>query len=326
MLSILLFGCKKEPKPEEPIHTKSGSVIILCEGLFGNANSRIDLYNKNNKELVENVFFKANNRALGDVAQSIIEYNNELFVVVNNSGKIERLNKDNFKSISILQGLQSPRYILPTNNVLYVSDLYADKIHVVSYPAFQVIQSISIDGWVEEMIELNNYVYASNYENPYIYVIDKNTHSKVDSIYTVESPYSIALDKNNKIWALTGNSGNTNALVKVSTQTKAIESSFSVSSNGALKLRADVKKENLYYLAGSKVYKMAINAAQADVFADVTGANWYGLEIDPETNNIWICNAKSFVEQGSVHIYSEEGTALETIATGIIPNDIVFLP
>lgn len=324
---VVLFAisCKKdEAKPETP-ETKSGGAVIICEGLFGNANSRIDYYNNETETLETNVFFKANNRLLGDVAQSAIEFNNELYVVVNNSGKIERINKTNFKSISIVQNLLSPRIILPLSNKLYVSDLYANKIHIISYPSLNYTGSIPLNGWVEEMLELENYVYSSNNDRPYIYIINKSSDLLVDSIYTSEATGSIVLDANNKIWALTGITGGSVSLLKVNPFSKTVEATYSTSANGAMKLRCNKAKDKLYFLSGSKVYQMGINEASPSIFLDQPNANWYGLKEDPITGNIWICNAKSYVENGEIQVYTPSGQLLKTIETGIIPNDIVFL-
>lgn len=324
---VVLFAisCKKdEAKPETP-ETKSGGAVIICEGLFGNANSRIDYYNNETETLETNVFFKANNRVLGDVGQFAIEFNNEIFVVVNNSGKIERINKTNFKSISIIQNLQSPRIILPLSNKLYISDLYANKIHIIAYPSLTYSNSIALNGWVEEMVEIDNFVYSSNNNKPYIYVINKSTDIIVDSIATNEAPGSIALDKNNKIWALTGTTGGSVSLLKVNPQSKTVEANYAANVNGAMKLRINKAKDHLYFLSGSKVFHMGINDASPSVFVEQNNANWYGLKEEPSTGNIWICNAKSFVENGEIQVFTPNAQLLKTIETGINPNDIVFL-
>lgn len=322
---LAITSCKDdETKPDLP-ETKPGGAVIICEGLFGNANSRIDYYNNETQTLESNVFFKANNRVLGDVGQFAIEFNNEIYVVVNNSGKIERINKSDFKSISIIQNLQSPRIILPLSNKLYVSDLYANKIHVIAYPSLTYSNSIALNGWVEEMVEMDDYVYSSNNNKPYIYVIEKSSDSVIDSISTLEAPGSIAIDKNNKIWALTGTTGGSVSLLKVNPQTKTVEATYAANVNGAMKLRINKAKDHLYFLSGSKVFHMGINDAIPSVFIEQNNANWYGLKEEPSTGNIWICNAKSFVENGEIQVYTPNAQLLKTIETGINPNDIVFL-
>lgn len=78
------------------------------------------------------VFKQANNKVLGDVLQSMSIINDKLYLVVNNSGKVEVLDKRNFISISTIAGLRSPRYIeAVSSNKAYISDLYDKAITVI---------------------------------------------------------------------------------------------------------------------------------------------------------------------------------------------------
>jgi len=64
--------------------------LILNEGAFGQGNASISTFNPAARELQNNVFASRNApRVLGDVLQSAIQHENRLYLVVNNSKKIE---------------------------------------------------------------------------------------------------------------------------------------------------------------------------------------------------------------------------------------------
>ena len=72
---------------DENITVKYDDVLIGCEGNFGWGNASISLYNPTDNSITNTIFQNINGYAIGDVLQSITEYNGKLFVVVNNSGK-----------------------------------------------------------------------------------------------------------------------------------------------------------------------------------------------------------------------------------------------
>ena len=63
------------------------------------------------------MFFQTNGTPLGDVVQSITQFNNNAYVVVNNSNKIEVIDITNFSSIATITGFTSPRYFLPWTTI-----------------------------------------------------------------------------------------------------------------------------------------------------------------------------------------------------------------
>lgn len=329
LLILILWSCKEKTEPDKAVETGSGDAIIICEGMYGLANSRIDYYSKEHDSISENIFYKSNNRPLGDILQSITVLGDYLYLLVNNSQKIERVRISDFKSEQILNGLQSPRYLLPLGNKAYVSDLYAQKIHIISIPQMQISGHIPLAGWVEEMDSLGNFVYACNYDKPYLYVINSNSDQIVDSIALASNPGSLVKDKNEKLWVLCG--GNisqspTSILYQIDPIQNQVLQSIPLSNPGAFKLRINKERDRIYFLSGSDILSMSIQSTQPNSFISEPGRNWYGLRVEPSTGNIWACDAKSYAENGEIRVYSSQGNLVRQFSSGIIPSDIVFLP
>ena len=136
---LFLISCNDDDE-QEPIDVQAAEILVLNEGNFGFGNASISLYNRESGA-VRNKLFQANNlgRPIGDVLQSTIRLGDKLFLVVNNSSKIEVVDVATFRSIGNIAPLNSPRYILPIDSsTAYVSDLYEDKIYVIDYTLKQV--------------------------------------------------------------------------------------------------------------------------------------------------------------------------------------------
>ena len=162
-LLLALAACKKdEPQPEPDLPEEKGhSVFVLNEGNYQWGNASLSLIDLNNNSIQNDVFSAANNRPLGDVLQSATFINNEIWLVVNNSQRIERIDPKTAKSKGTINALQSPRYIVNTGSgKAYVSDLYSGGIHSIDTATYSIGNSIQTQGWTEEMVLLNGFVYG----------------------------------------------------------------------------------------------------------------------------------------------------------------------
>ena len=115
-LVFSIFSCRTDDEQDQSVLVTDAKVLILNEGNYNFGNSSLSLYHQNENR-VDNKVFQSNNsgRPIGDVVQSAVQIGNELFVVVNNSSKIEILVASNLTSITAIQQLNSPRYIAVAN-------------------------------------------------------------------------------------------------------------------------------------------------------------------------------------------------------------------
>src|SRR2546421_1774917 len=99
-MNFIITGCKKDEKPlpaTASLNLTNG-VFITNEGSFGNGDGSVSFFRPASHEIINDVFMTVNHRPLGDVVQSMILFNNKGYIVVNNSQKIEVVNKNNFSS------------------------------------------------------------------------------------------------------------------------------------------------------------------------------------------------------------------------------------
>lgn len=334
-----LFSCKKDelgPQcvncSKENIQTQASDVLILNEGNFGWGNGSISHYQPTSKAVSNNVYQQANNNTpLGDVIQSAYQINNKIYIIANNSSKIEVISSSNFTSISTITGFNSPRYFLPiSGSIAYVSDLYSNSIQIVDLNSETISGSITTNGWTEKMIMHNDTVYACDMTNDNLLIINPNNHTLIDSVKLGIEPNSIVKDVNNNLWIMcSGGFQEDNAkLFKFNPQTRSIENTlvFGNINQSPGNLCINNNLNELYFL-NNHVYKMDVNSTSLPLTPIINNSSntFYGLGIEPYSNDIYVADAIDYVQSGIVFRHSSNGNLIDQFNVGIIPSNFLFI-
>lgn len=305
---------------------------MVNEGNFQFGNASLTVYDFNKDIIYPDVFEKTNGRKLGDVFQSITVANGKAYLVVNNSQKIEVVNPENYQSIATITGFTSPRYMLAVNaDKAYVSEYYANCIRVVNLNTHTIMDSIKMNGWMDEMVLLNGKVYVTNAKKNYILAIDAARDSITDTIPVVYGSVSIQVDANNKLWVLSAGDLATQgihpALQRINPLTNSVEQTFSLnfSETDVSRLRINRSKTRLYWLS-KNVYKLNITdqSVSATPFIRSVNQNFYGLGVNPQTDELYVSDAKDFVQQSVINRYRSNGTFVGDFKAGLITGGFYF--
>lgn len=335
LLLFVLSSCVKD-KPQDVIQpqvqlTTAKKVYVINEGNFGSGNSSVSLFDSGNDAVIENFYQSQNTSSsiIGDVAQSLSKINDKFYLVVNNSGKIIVCDNQ-FKKINQITNLSSPRYVLPiTNQKAYVSDYNANAINVIDLNTNTKTSSIPCSGWTEKMVLIYNKALVTNMKRDYCYVINTITDSKTDSISVGINNGSIEIDKNDKIWVLSGGD-NTNSILgklsRINPITNQIEQSFQFSNNDSPNsLCLNKTKDTLYFLNGG-IYKMPItsNALPVTEFISNGTKNFYGLGVNPNDYTIYAADALDYIQKSTIYIFGANGAQKKYFNAGINANGFYF--
>lgn len=338
---ILLNSCVKD-KPQEPVTTSANlnstnKVFVINEGNFGNVpgNSSISLYDATSNVVVED-FYKQQNATsiLGDVCQSMTKYNNNYYIVVNNSHKIEVVSAYDFKKTTTITGFNSPRYLLPiTYNKAYVSDLFAHSIQIVDLNSNTITGSIPTYSNTEEMVLVYNKVFVTSPNSNYCYVINSVTDLVIDSITIGKGVSSILVDKNSKVWVLSSGSSTASQvgkLVRINPVTLQLELSLSfTSTDSPIQLCTNKTRDTLYYL-NSGVCQFPITNAVLPIVPLIDDVNqsttkaYYGLGINPIDYSIYVSDAIDYVQKSTIEVYAVNGSFKTSFKAGFISNGFMF--
>src|SRR6056297_3295490 len=165
ILPLSFISCE-EDENDDQINIEG--IYVVNEGNFGSNNGSITLINPDEKETIQNYFSKNNNWSLGDVVQDLSFYEDKGFIVVNNSQKVEVVDKETFESLGVIEGLSYPRQFLGINdNKGYLTNGSSatgenGNVLVIDVSEYLVIDTIEAGKGPESMVKYENNVYVTN--------------------------------------------------------------------------------------------------------------------------------------------------------------------
>lgn len=335
--ALLFSSCKKEePKPD--VGEFENAVFIVNEGNFTAGNASLTYFNHQNGDMEQQVFYRKNNAPLGDVANSISFDENSIYIVVNNSHLVYKINSKTGLYEAKTTPLTSPRHFLKIDeNRALISDLFEKSLAVVNTETMEIISHIPIGRTSENMLKVGNEVFVANWssynqeqKNNMLMVIDAETLQLTDSIQVPLEPNSMVIDKDDNIWVL-GSGGFLNeespALWKIDSELKIVTERFIFENinSSPTKLCINPERDKLYFL-NKDVFQMDItsNSLNATPFVAATETNnYYSLGVGPDAD-VYITDANDYTRNGIVYRYSSEGVLKQSFEAGIIPGAIGF--
>ena len=334
VLGVLLWSCDNNNEPDVPdninpaLFQVNQGVFILNEGGFGYGNASVDYLNLNSGQYFSNIFQAANNRPLGDVLQSMYIRDDRAYLMVNNSSRIDVVGLDSFQLIGSIQGLSSPRYMLQTDDqTAFVSDFKADGVHVINPQTFAKTGFIPITGWTEEMVRIDDVIYVCNRFSDYVYMIDIEQQTLVDSIKVAYGSGAVVKDNNDHLWVYCAGNQKGGIYHIDPVQKTLLDSIVFNTSEGLFpSLQAPEDGATVYYGLGNAIYSFDVSEPIASNTEVVTlsGRTLYGFNLRAVGGNIFVLDAKDYQQKGDLLIYSGEEELLNVYETGVIPNHVVF--
>lgn len=340
MFALLTAGCMEwEYGLEEDFDISSSErgLFICNEGNFQYGNATLSYYDPQTKSVENEVFYRANAMKLGDVAQSMIIHNGIGWVVVNNSHVVFAIDSTTFKEVGRITGLTSPRYIhFVSDNKAYITQIWDNRIFIINPKRYEVTGYIEVpdmtseQGSTEQMVQLGKYLYVNcwSYQNRLL-KIDTETDSIVSELEVGIQPTSLALDCNGKLWTVTdgGYEGSpygyeAPSLYRIDPESFTIEKQFSFRKGDApSEVQINGRGDTLYWI-NDDIWSMSVDADRVPVrpFLDSRGTIYYGLTVDPKSDEVYIADAVDYTQQGKIYRYSVSGELLDEFYVGIIPG------
>jgi len=330
---LLIVSCSKPVDYGNLNYSFGGSVFILNEGNFRAGNGSLSLYSYDSSKIYNDLFHSVNGRSLGDVPNSMAITGDKAYIVVNNSGKIEVINKSTLESVATIKGLNSPRNIAIINdNKAYVTSLYSDSVAIINLTGNFISGYINLRRTSEAIAISGNKAFVSNWAGgDEVMVINTLLDNVIDSIKVGVEPESMVKDKYGAIWVLC-NGGwarqNYAELDGINSVTDVVQQKmiFSTKEESPTSLTIDGTGQILYFLDNG-VRQMDVASATLPGSAFISpkaGEYFYKLGINPINNDIFVTDAADFTKEGSVSIFSDKGASIANLKAGIIPGFICF--
>ena len=132
-------------------------VFVACEGNFNASNGSIWEINSNGS-------YSYSGNPIGDTVQSVLVYNDFLFVIINGSSKINKYKilVDGLEFIDQIDTNGSgPREMVVYGDYIYFTNWYSGDIKKMHIETFEIESSIDVVGLPEDILVHNNIIYSS---------------------------------------------------------------------------------------------------------------------------------------------------------------------
>lgn len=340
-----------------PVLSDVQGFYLLNEGNMGSNKCTLDYYNLLTATYFRNIYASANPhvpKELGDVGNDLKIYGSRLYAVINCSNKVEVMHANDATRIGQVE-IPNCRRIAFHEGYAYVTS-YAGPVEIrpdysqlgfvakVDTATLQVVDRCIV-GYQPDGIALSGdklYVANSggyrvpNYENT-VSVINLASFKVTETIPIAINLNDIMADSHGQLWISSrGDYYDVDAaLYCYDTRKKRITASF------PLAVSAMWLDEGVLYTVGTtwietthssgkcygKIDTNSLQMAPTGFITDGTEANIrvpYGVAVNPITKEIYVTDARTYLNPGYLHCYSPEGTHQWQVRTGDIPAHFAF--
>lgn len=207
-----LSACVPPPKfPENSTCNAQAyrGMILLNEGLFGPSNASLDVFHENSFERTSDIFSCVNQKPLGSLGNDMIRVEDTLYVSMNGSGIVYKIQLPTFTLIkelrldnSVSSFGASPYKMAEKNGKLYCSSLGNPFLYVIQTANMELSSKIAVENYQYGIhisgkyafVACGNYFPVTTNKNHKVAVIDTETDKLLQYI-------SLPLDNTDNILA-----------------------------------------------------------------------------------------------------------------------------
>lgn len=323
MLIALVIGACSSSTSDK----KDGSgqtLLVVNQGGFNRGEATLSELRVDSRTVSGDVFSAKNGRPLGDVAQSLTEFGDRLFIVVNNSHKIEVVAKSDYRSLGTIAipDNASPRYMAISNtNHGYVTNLYSNNVMKVDLSTLRVVKQIGVGSGTEGIVIANDTAFvAKNLNSNFssgteIALIRTGADAVLGTWTTGVGPTQLAVIGSHVAVSCSGTWGqNDGEIVVHNRSTGQIVRRIALGAYAGGFARG---KGNILYVLADGVKRVDISTG---VVTPVTPRSFYAIGFDGES--LWLADALNFAQAGRLIRASSQGTPVDSFTVGIVPGYI----
>ena len=344
LFTTFFFSCIEDDDINvEVVEALPYNITISNAGNYNATNASVSILTQTNGivDSIQNAIFESvNGVSLGDVLQSIAVNDNYMFLAVNNSHKIEVVDRVTFKSVKTIS-INSPRYMTIIDDTkAYISAWGStntgDEVSILDLESLTITGTISTgESGPEAMLLVDDFLYVTHSgghgSSEAVTIINTNADTVYKQLTAYVAPSAIIQDANETIWvncrgAYTQDwSSVTMAMIKIDPTTQEITDTIELgtSTEATVRLLKDNTGQTLYYKKGDGIYSLDISTSTVNESPLISGS-FYGLGIDPANGNI-LTGAYNFTSsENSASIYNKSGELISTFDAGIAPSEFYF--
>ena len=336
--ALLVVSCTKDDDDIIlPLGDYEYGFFITNEGPFQNGSGTISFVSEDYVTVDHQIFNQVNSEDLGSIVQSMGFNDDNAYIVVNNSHKIEVVNRYTFESIAtITDGLDNPRHFVADGSTGYVTNWGDpfnnddDFVAVINLTTNTVTSTISVAFGPEKLVFANNDLYVAHQggysQNNILSVIDVTANMVESTIIVGDVPNSMVVS-NNDIWVLCGGNpaftGNETGgkLVKVETNNNTVVQGFDFLTTNHPASLTNNGSDLIYNLDG-EVFSKEENSISLPTTSILSG---FFYSMTANDGKLYATDAGDFASNGTLKIFDlSSNSEIQSIETGIIPGGVYF--
>ena len=330
---------------------------LLNEGNMGMNRASIDVFNYRTGNYTTDIYSERNPtvvKELGDVGNDIQIYGNKVYAVINVSNKVEVIDKWTAKRIRKID-IPNCRYVTFYKDKAYVSS-YSGPVAIdpnaeigfvaeIDTTSLEIKRKVTVGYQPEQMVVHNGKLYVANsggYRVPNydrtVSVIDLETFTEIKKIDVGINLYGMQIDSRGDIYVSSrGDYYNTPSnLFVIDTQTDEKKMQLDLPVLGMClvdDLLYFYSVQWSYLTNSNKITYGILDTKTKKIISDkiiTDGTDKqimipYGLQVNPETKEIYITDAQNYVVTGYIYCFTPEGKLKWKTTAGNIPAHIAFI-
>lgn len=331
---------------------------LLNEGNMGSNKATLDFYDFETATYTRNIFTQANPsmvHSLGDVGNDLKVYGGRLYAVINCSNLVEVMDVATAKHIGTIE-CPNCRYLTFKDGYGYLTS-YAGPVVVgtehaqIGYVAkfdtatLQVVNTCHVGYQPDELEVVGNKLYVANsggymvpnYETT-LSVIDLDSFDEIGRIEVAPNLYRVRKDRYGQLWVSSRGDYQYDAASRTGHQPKlycidpakgeVIDSMEINVSNCCLDGDSiyivgssfnynTMESEVTYGIVNVETHEVVTKAFINDPSVDIQTP--YGILVQPDTKDIYVADAKTYVTPGTLWCIGQDGKGKWSVRTGDIP-------
>ena len=331
---------------------------LLNEGNMGSNKSTLDYYDCTTGVFTRNIYGYANPdvpKEMGDVGNDIAIYGNRLYAVINCSNKVEVMDVATTKRIGQID-IPNCRYIKFHKGYAYITS-YAGPVEInpdyqqigyvakVDTASLEVVDRCLV-GYQPDGIEImGDKIYVANsggyivpnYENT-VSVIDIKSFEEIERIDVAVNLHYVMADNHGCLWI--SSRGDyydiPSRLYCYDVRKKRMVASLDVPVSDMC-----IQGDSIYAVSAgwsnvTSSYNVTYSIVDVNLKTEVTdnfitdGTDAkikmpYGIAVNPITKEIYVTDAKNYVNPGTLYCFDKDGILKWSVRTGDIPAHFAFV-
>lgn len=342
----------------DPVFSDISGFYLLNEGNMGSNKATLDYFDYATGEYRRNIFADVNPdvpKEMGDVGNDLQIYGSRMYAVINCSNKIEVMEAATARRIGQVD-IPNVRYIAFHEGYAYATS-YAGPVQInpdyeqlgyvakIDTATMQVVDRCLVGFQPDQLEILDGKIYVANsggymvpnYENT-VSVIDLGSFTVTETIPIAINLHHIKADSKGCLWITSrGDYYDADAaLYCYDTRKRRLVKKLDVPVSSM-----DLVGDSLYVVSTQWSYVSMSNQITYGIvdvntmekvtdnfITDGTESKIkipYMVKVNPLTKEIFVSDARNYVNPGYLHCYSPEGVLKWSVRTGDIPAHLAFL-